>query len=277
MAFCTNCGASLPDGTAFCTSCGAKLAPAPPPNPAAPAYAAPAYAAPAGYPAPAPKKKHTGLIIGIIAAVLVIAAVVVLFLTGVLGSKGPTGTWTLVSSSDDDYEPGDLEATLYKDGKGYVKHTYATSRGDTTSSAYAYFMSTYYLPVTWTDTVLLIDGEAATFTRDGDTMTVLYKGATLIFNRTGGVEKRSALKPGQYVLTSAFINWTDRTEELKATVLTVNDGGTGMTQNGSYTNTFTWDEYFFTFSEGDKYFYTFDGTTLKEYYGSIQLTFTRVG
>ncbi len=62
--------------------------------PAAPAYAAPAYAGYSGYAAPA-KKSNKGLIIGIVAAVLVIAAVIgILFLTGVLGKPSIVGTWT---------------------------------------------------------------------------------------------------------------------------------------------------------------------------------------
>ncbi len=51
MAFCTKCGAQVPDGTAFCTSCGAAIAAAP----AAPEQPAPAAAAPAPQPAPQPQ------------------------------------------------------------------------------------------------------------------------------------------------------------------------------------------------------------------------------
>jgi len=46
MAFCTKCGAQVPDGTAFCTSCGASIAAA------APAAAAPQ---PEAQPQPAPQ------------------------------------------------------------------------------------------------------------------------------------------------------------------------------------------------------------------------------
>lgn len=51
MAFCTKCGAQVPDGTAFCTSCGAAIAPAAAPAP----QAAPEQPAQAAAPAPIPQ------------------------------------------------------------------------------------------------------------------------------------------------------------------------------------------------------------------------------
>ena len=36
MAFCTNCGAKLPDGSRFCTECGAAIAASAPATPAEP-------------------------------------------------------------------------------------------------------------------------------------------------------------------------------------------------------------------------------------------------
>ncbi len=90
MAFCSNCGAHIPEGQAFCTNCGAKIARDPQPRPTAPTpgtYGAPAYAVPVGVPASPRKKSNTGLIIGVVAGVLLVALVfLVLFLTGVLGS-----------------------------------------------------------------------------------------------------------------------------------------------------------------------------------------------
>ena len=50
MAFCTNCGAQVPDGSAICPNCGTQLAPAAAPQPT---YQAPVYQAPAYQPAPA--------------------------------------------------------------------------------------------------------------------------------------------------------------------------------------------------------------------------------
>ncbi len=280
MAFCTNCGASLPDGTAFCTSCGTKLAPAPAPRPAAPAYAAPAYAAPAGYPAPAPKKKHTGLIIGIIAAVLVAAAVLVLFLTGVLGggtgglslfAPKQVGTWTLVSSTEDDLQPGTITAVLDKNGKGYIKVTRTFTRGGNETTI------THYEPLTWTDNAILVDGEAALYTRDKDTITVTYDGATLIFNRTGGVEKRSALKPGTFTAISGKHYGQDASaDDLKGYTITLSEGGVGTANFGDDPIALTWDEYFLT-AEGSPVFYTYDGTTLTLDNDGTTILFTRMG
>lgn len=50
MAFCTNCGAQIPDGSAICPNCGTQLAPA---AASQPTYQAPVYQAPAYQPAPA--------------------------------------------------------------------------------------------------------------------------------------------------------------------------------------------------------------------------------
>ena len=59
MAFCTKCGAQVPDGSTFCTACGNPIAsaaaPAQPAQPAAPEQPAQA-AAPA--PAPAPQQQY---------------------------------------------------------------------------------------------------------------------------------------------------------------------------------------------------------------------------
>jgi hypothetical protein len=276
MAFCTNCGASLPDGTAFCTSCGAKLAPAPAPKPAAPAYAAPAYAAPAGYPAPAPKKKHTGLIIGIIAAVLVAAAVLVLFLTGVLGdglslfAPKQVGTWSLVSSTDSTLLPGNVTAVLTKDGKGYIAIRSTVVYDEEVSF-------TLYSPLTWTDNAILIDGQALFYTRDKDTITVTYDGATMIFNRTGGVEKRTALKPGTFTAISGKHYGQDASaDDLKGYTITLSEGGFGTANYGSNSKAVTWDDYFIS-TNGSQVFYTYDGTTLTLEKGPITMVFTRVG
>ena len=119
--FCTNCGKQLPDGSSFCTSCGTRLGnaqpaenavPAPAPVPEQPVFTAPApeqpvFTAPEqpAFTAPeqpvqaaAPADKSPknapklGLIIGIAAAVVVIAALVIMFVTGVFtGAKGKVG------------------------------------------------------------------------------------------------------------------------------------------------------------------------------------------
>lgn len=132
--YCTNCGAPNADDAAFCTSCGTPLkaqdtnqpqeqAPAAPPQ----AYTPPpqqAYAPPPqqpyppqqaypqqhpgyAYPPQAPKKKKTGLIIGIVAGVVVIAIAIalVLILTG--GGGGFSGKWVVTDTEGwSDYEEG---------------------------------------------------------------------------------------------------------------------------------------------------------------------------
>jgi len=74
--FCSKCGQSIPEGSAFCTSCGSPLKKD---GPAA--SPVPPYPNQWGYGAPQPlypqRKKHTGLIAGIIAGVVLIAAAAV--------------------------------------------------------------------------------------------------------------------------------------------------------------------------------------------------------
>jgi hypothetical protein len=273
MAFCTNCGATLPDGAAFCTRCGAKLAPAQQrsnPYASAPrpdAYTAPAYGAPTAYPAPAPKKTHTGLIIGIIAAVLVAAAVLVLFLTGVLGTPKEVGTWTLVSSSESsEFQPGSVTLVLSKDGKGYFKTLRVRSSGT----------YEYYTPLTWADQFFMAGYYSGSYVLNGDTMTMMFDGISFTFTRTGGVEKRNSLKPGQYSLLRYTRRGEDYTDDMRGSFLQVNDGGFGIINYGSGSESFTWDEYFVTV-DGESYFYTFDGTMLTLNDGYYVLTFTRIG
>ena len=88
--FCTNCGNQMLDGSKFCTKCGAPMGALAPEVPAEGASAggadagdAPAHggatqgAAAAAGPSPAPsKKKRTGLVVGIAAAVVVALAAV---------------------------------------------------------------------------------------------------------------------------------------------------------------------------------------------------------
>lgn len=140
--YCKNCGALNAEGAAFCTSCGTPLtsdtpeqpvqAQAPPPPPQQPPvqYAAPPeypQAPPAGYPpqayppqqpaypyppqAPAPKKKKTGLIIGLsVAAVAILVVVLILVLGGGGGGAGKSGIggkWVVVDTEGwSDYEEG---------------------------------------------------------------------------------------------------------------------------------------------------------------------------
>jgi len=97
--FCDKCGKEVKEGNAFCTECGApvekkpaaaEIQPSPPapaaqPTPPPPAPGLPAFAAPP--PLLPPKKKHVGLILGIVALALVIVAVVVVLVVLVFSSN----------------------------------------------------------------------------------------------------------------------------------------------------------------------------------------------
>ena len=263
MAFCTNCGAQVPDGTAFCTNCGRPMA--------APQRPAPgAYAAPAGYPAPAPvrKKSKAPLILGIVAAVLVIGIVIgVLFLTGVLGgSKGPVGTWTLTYASDDDYAPGSVALMIDKENRGYAKF----------SDVQNGYTSTYGLTVTCGDAFMMVGDNACTYMVNGDTLSLSFDGVSFTFSRTGKPEKRSLPKAGTYTLIRATWRGEDETSEYGRMYFQLQDGGFGMFYNDSYTATVVVDKYSLTIN-GSPTFYTYDGSNITIPDGSSTMVFACTG
>lgn len=90
--FCKKCGADIADGARFCKKCGAEQS-APAQQPVQ-QYQQPVaqvqYAYPQGY--AQPKKKKTGLIVGLIAGgVAVVALVVILIVVFAGGSSGGSG------------------------------------------------------------------------------------------------------------------------------------------------------------------------------------------
>ena len=109
MAFCTNCGAELPEGAKFCTECGAKVFAEPEKQePAQPAQV-PDSPVQGYYPPPAGgenwdsssktgepgftfqnagKKKNTGLIVGVVILGVVLVAALVFILASMLGNAG---------------------------------------------------------------------------------------------------------------------------------------------------------------------------------------------
>lgn len=123
---CKNCGAPNAEGATFCANCGASLmaapeeqqpaqpAYAPPPQPQQPpppqAYPPQGYQQPTGYgypPQAPPKKKKTGLIIGIAVGAVVLIVALVLILGGGGGKSGIAGRWTVVDTEGwSDYEEG---------------------------------------------------------------------------------------------------------------------------------------------------------------------------
>ena len=132
-----------------------------------------------------------------------------------------------------------------------------------------------YLPLTWTNSTITINDSHISYTWKNDTLTLDEDDNPVVFFRNGDSEMRLRLKPGNYSLISAVMNGEDRTEEIIDTTITVDKDGTGVSRNGDYSAAFTWDEYFFTFeTDGNQYFYTFDGKILDEYKGSTHLTFS---
>ncbi len=212
---CNVCGAEIPAGAATCPVCGA---PAPaadaaqggyPTNGAAQAnpfgadpagQAAPSYGgydpnqgagaydpyAQAGAPAVAapvaPKKSHTGLIIGIIAGVAVIGALVVMWVLGVFGGGGQDGTYKLNSAkmygieiTEDQLSTYGLDTSKFK-----VKISGSTATldmaGQTTSCDVKFSGNT----VSFSGGGETIDG---TYDSSAGTITISYSGIEMVFKK----------------------------------------------------------------------------------------------
>ncbi len=175
--FCKKCGANIADGARFCKSCGAEQsAPTQQPvqqyqQPVAP-VAQVQYAYPQGY--AQPKKKKTGLIIGLIAGgVAIIALVIVLIVVFAGGGSG--------SSNDD--------GSYY--GSWNIKKVYGQEcegQGMTltmTSSYYQVEMNgtpIEYVEVTRKDgnTVYFTTGQTAQFEVHGNELTMYLDGTKYI-------------------------------------------------------------------------------------------------
>ncbi len=140
---CPNCGFENENGTRFCRQCGKPQNEVPQPvTPPQPAYSQQPYAppqpaynqqpyAPSGVPAEAPKKSKTGLIIGICAGVVVIAAVLALIFL-LPSSPKVEGYWVaadegIVLSLEED------ELTMYS-LSGSVKTDYEFDKAEGTGS-----------------------------------------------------------------------------------------------------------------------------------------------
>jgi hypothetical protein len=160
MAFCSNCGAQVPDGAAFCDSCGARLESARRPS------------------APAAKGSKKGLLIGL-AAVLVIGLVIgVLFLTGVLGAKGPVGTWETYLYDRDD---AIVMLCLNDDGTGYATLVTATPVYNPALDAYSNNYNESKSSLTWNRTQIILDdgGKAFEYVYDSDSLTLMIDGQAI--------------------------------------------------------------------------------------------------
>ena len=173
------------------------------------------------------------------------------------------GNWRLTISSYDRVDSYTME--LGENNKGFI---FIQTKLDNKEI-------NQYLPLTWTNTTITVNDNTISYTLKNDTLTLDQDDDTHAFVRDGDNETRIGLKPGEYSLVRAIMNGEDRTEEIINTTITVNKDGTGMSRNGDYSAVFTWDEYFFTFeTDGNQYFYTFDGKILDEYKGSTHLTFS---
>ena len=81
--FCNNCGTQLPDGSKFCQNCGSTLPSFSPMPSSAPQSNSAPPVQPTPPQTPTPKgKKNTGIIIGIVAAVVVIGIIIAVALAG---------------------------------------------------------------------------------------------------------------------------------------------------------------------------------------------------
>ena len=259
MAFCSNCGAQVADGAAFCDSCGARLETAQQPVRNNPVYAA-----------PAPKKRKTGLLIGL-AALLVVGIVIgVLFLTGVLGggAKGIEGTW--VATRTEDGYPARLVLVLEKGGEGYA---YQEKNGE------KYF----FFPLTWDEATIYADGDPVSYTLDGDSLTAFDGEGSFVFTR--GQDDDSAgsspLQPGRYRLTQIHENGLDISYEIEQyygeVILQLSETHSGsMTMGGDYEEIPMWDRHFIRYGSHDR-FCRCDSSQFTMYIYGEEWVFTREG
>ena len=177
-----------------------------------------------------------------------------------------SGIWEIITTDEDELYTITMTLEFGENGMGYVREQHVPTQGPA---------FTIYYPVSWTDTAITAYGESFSYTWEADSLTVETDNGTYVFTRIGDAEKRIPLQPGTYSLVSMIMNGQDWTARNRSTTVTVNEDGTGVSEKGDHTATFTWDAYFITFDEdGKQYYYTFDGMTLTEYQRSLQITFT---
>ena len=133
--FCTNCGASLPDGAKFCTSCGAQLD----------------GAQPATAPQPA-RRRRRGPVIAIVCAVVVLLAAAALVATRLLGLWGVEPP-TVSFGSREQMEVSRVTRIVPRDASGApIAHYVVKLREGTAPDGSAIDVSGLpYLDVTGTD------------------------------------------------------------------------------------------------------------------------------
>lgn len=257
MAFCTNCGAELPEGAKFCTECGTKIQePVRQPEqvPVSPVQGV--YDPPAGmqtgYTDPqvgtgepgftmnsGGKKKNTGLIVGIVALVVVLVAALVFVLASMLSGsedKAVLGRYEGVRCIVEGIEIGAEEEWVELKSGGKVQ---LHLMGDTYQGK-------------WT-----LDGENLTITQSGDeysgilrdgVMTVDFYGMNYTFAKDGAQVPEMQTQPptadspipsnvqwwegdwyGWWILQNGTGNWEEASSSFWDTCarVWVEDDGTG--------------------------------------------------
>ncbi len=137
------------------------------------------------------------------------------------------------------------------------------------------------VPLIWTDSTILFIGELCSYSLSGDTLTLKVEDISFLFTRSGEVEERTALKPGQYTLTHAERGGKDVTDRWAGAGIQIYGDRIASLYETEDTYVSTWDEYFFfAYSECSRaqyFFYTFDGNTLTLVSESLSLTFSFFG
>lgn len=274
MATCSHCGAPNAEGSAFCTDCGQPLL-SEQDDSVSPVSFVPSASPEPSRPAPSGRGKK--LLIGAIAALVLAGAVLgTLFFTGVLGKKGLAGTWVSQTST----ATSGLTLAVDRNGAGYAVRRHVSSVYNSTLDATVDYYLDHYMPLTWSDEVITVDGDTCTYQLEGDTLTVYDGGEAFVFLRSDeeSIPSRSRPKPGRYLL----VDMTDKGVSLKGTsifsedtILDLRKGGIGIiTEGANPSRGLTWDDYFVSLPNGS-YFYQVSGSTLTLKNDVWELTFIR--
>ncbi len=261
MAFCTNCGAQIPDDAAFCPECGAT------------------YETKSGGGKKKPlivKWKKPLIFAG--AALLVVALVFgILALTGVFGSKGLTGTWTYNVPFGASSDNSTIVMVFEKDGTGYAHQIRTDSEYNSLLQTNVSYPIHFYYPLTWDEYAINIDDDILLYALSGNTLTIQDGGETQVFVRTDAEETGKALKAGRYTLTGYFRNGVDRSSEIvenfgSGALSVTKDEKVYLTLSGN-TRVFELDGNFFV-SDSNDFFYIYDGSTVTVFNRNVQYVFT---
>ena len=260
MAFCTNCGAQIPDDAAFCPECGATYE-----------------TRRGGGKKPGIGKWKKPLILAG-AALLVVALVFgILALAGAFGSKGLTGAWTYNVPFGSNSDNSTIILVFEKDGTGYVHQTRTDSEYNSLLQTNVSYPIHYYYPLTWDEYAIDVDDDILLYALSGNTLTIQDGSDTQVFVRTDAEETGKTLKAGRYTLTGYFRNGADRSSEIverfgSGALSVTKDEKVYMTLSGD-TDVFEINGNFF-LSDYDDFFYIYDGSTVTVFNRNVQYVFT---